>query len=207
MNETVYISFSKNTLTDKRNIKLSDVAKIFCQNSGIQSQLKDMQLLVIPDKKRGQYVITALKVINMINQKYNNLDVNVLGATEFIVTYKENLNRSKVCDYVKVFFISVIVFFGGAFAIMAYGNDININNVIEKISGYIVDSSKGELWLSMAYSVGLSVGIIVFYNHLPIRRAKKEPTPLEVQMKIYEEDINNAVISESIRKKEAKDVD
>ena len=48
--------------------------------------------------------------------------------------------------------------------------------------------------LEVSYSVGLSVGIILFFNHIGGRRITKDPTPLEVAMRNYEEDVNRALI-------------
>ena len=52
-------------------------------------------------------------------------------------------------------------------------------------------------YVKISYSIGLAGGIIVFYNHLGRRRYKKDPTPLEVEMRLYEQDINTAIIKNS----------
>ena len=48
--------------------------------------------------------------------------------------------------------------------------------------------------LELGYSLGLAMGIIVFFNHIGKRRITKDPTPIEVEMKMYEEEVEKALI-------------
>ena len=48
--------------------------------------------------------------------------------------------------------------------------------------------------LEVGYALGLGVGIIVFYNHFGPKKLSKDPTPIEVEMRKYETDINKALI-------------
>lgn len=58
----------------------------------------------------------------------------------------------------------------------------------------------------MAYSIGLAIGIIVFFNHIGGRRITKDPTPIEVEMRIYEDDVNNALVETADREGKTIDV-
>lgn len=48
--------------------------------------------------------------------------------------------------------------------------------------------------------------IIIFYNHIGRRKYEKDPTPLEVEMRLYEDDANTAIINESAREAKEQDV-
>ena len=52
----------------------------------------------------------------------------------------------------------------------------------------------------------MAVGIIVFFNHVGGRRLTKDPTPIEVEMKIYETDVNKALIETADREDKTIDV-
>ena len=54
--------------------------------------------------------------------------------------------------------------------------------------------------------IGLGAGIIIFYNHIGRRKYEKDPTPLEVEMRLYEDDANTAIINESAREAKEQDV-
>ena len=52
--------------------------------------------------------------------------------------------------------------------------------VYEQCTGAVSD---GYTILEISYSLGLSVGIILFFNHFAGKKITMDPTPLEVQMK------------------------
>ena len=69
------------------------------------------------------------------------------------------------------------------------------------------DENAGGRILEITYSIGLAVGIIVFYGHFGSWKYGKDPTPLEVEMRLYEDDIDTAMIKQSAREKNEIDVD
>ena len=66
--------------------------------------------------------------------------------------------------------------------------------------------SLGENAVLIAYSLGLAVGIILFFNHVGGRRITKDPTPIEVEMRVYETDVNKALIETADREGKSIDV-
>lgn len=60
--------------------------------------------------------------------------------------------------------------------------------------------------MEVSYSIGLAVGIILFFNHIGGRRITKDPTPIEVEMRIYERDVNDALIETADREGKTIDV-
>ena len=66
--------------------------------------------------------------------------------------------------------------------------------------------SDGYSILEVSYSVGLAVGIILFFNHVGGRRLTKDPTPIEVEMRTYETDVNKALIETADREGKSIDV-
>ena len=61
--------------------------------------------------------------------------------------------------------------------------------------------------LEAAYSVGLTVGIIVFFNHFGKKKFTVDPSPIEIEMQLYENDIQTTIIAERSRKGQELDVD
>jgi len=49
-------------------------------------------------------------------------------------------------------------------------------------------------WIQIPYSIGLGVGMILFFNHLFKKRINEEPSPLEVEMFKYQQDLDEYVI-------------
>ena len=69
-------------------------------------------------------------------------------------------------------------------------------------------SLKGKVALVTggSHSIGLALGIIVFYNHIGGRRLTKDPTPIEVAMHNYEYDVDMALIELADREGVEEDV-
>ena len=94
--------------------------------------------------------------------------------------------------WIKTILIGIIIFFGSAFTIMAFHNDIGIVTLFEQIysqvTGSVPDSMGG---LEIGYSVGLAAGILFFFNHLKLKKEKTDPTPLQVEMYKYNQDVSD----------------
>ena len=59
--------------------------------------------------------------------------------------------------------------------------------------------------LEGTYSLGLALGIIVFYNHIGKRKLTQDPTPIAVEMRTYEADINKSLVE--LAEREGKTID
>ena len=60
--------------------------------------------------------------------------------------------------------------------------------------------------LELSYSLGLAVGIIGFFNHFSRWKINTDPTPLEVEMRLYEDNISKTLIQNADRKESGTDV-
>ena len=61
--------------------------------------------------------------------------------------------------------------------------------------------------LQVGYCIGLAVGIIIFFNHFGKKKITKDPTPIQVQMRKYANDIDTVFIENAGRKGNNIDVD
>ena len=50
------------------------------------------------------------------------------------------------------------------------------------------------------------MGIIVFFNHFAVAKLSTDPTPIEVEMRLYEDNINKTLIQNDGRKESGIDV-
>ena len=48
--------------------------------------------------------------------------------------------------------------------------------------------------LSIPYSIGLGLGIIIFFNHFSKASLTEDPTPIEIEMTTYEKETNASII-------------
>ena len=102
----------------------------------------------------------------------------------------------------------VLLFFGAAFTIMAFNNDVGVTDVFAKFYQQITGTeSNGITELEICYSIGLAVGIIVFFNHVGHKKITHDPTPIQIEMRKYETDLDTAFINNAERRGHSVDVD
>ncbi len=208
MSEILYIKIDQNIEVDHIDVRLGDVAKLECTNASIKNRLKTMKLLKIQAEKSNRYIFSVLKVVELIHEIYPELEIQNLGEADFIIDYESSAYARNRWGMVKVVLLCVTIFIGSAFSIMTFNNDVGVTQVFSQIYELMMGQpSDGFTVLEATYSIGIAVGIIVFYNHFGGKRITKDPTPMEVQMRQYENDVNTTLIDGCNRKETNIDVD
>ncbi len=189
------------------DVYIKDIGKLTCKDEHILAKVKAIKLYHFKEGEKKRQVISILKVIEEIETAFPNVTVENLGEIDVLVE-QINVDKHKgVVQTVKIIFVSAISFFGTAFTIMAFHNDIGINEVFTKVYEMVTgQTSDGYGILELSYSIGLAVGITIFFNHIGGRRITKDPTPIEVEMRVYETDVNKALIETADREGKMIDV-
>ena len=147
-------------------------------------------------------MVSALFVISLLQQDNPNLEVESIGAPETVVEQVKVSRYPGFWQVCKIVFVCCICFFGAAFTIMAFHNDIGIREVFGQIYELLTGQEPQSVTaLEIAYSIGLALGILVFFNHIGGRRITSDPTPIEVEMRKYETDVNRALTETADRGK------
>lgn len=206
-NVTVYIKAEQCVKVNTRDVTLGDIVTMECVREHVVSRLKTIKLLKIPNKGKHRYVVSVLKIIESIHQEYPNINVQSIGATDVIVVYEEPGKSHNFWKWCKVLLVIILSFTGAAFAIMTFNNDSGTSKLFVQIyEMFTGEKHRGFSILEVSYSVGLTIGILVFFNHFGKRKFTVDPTPIEVEMRLYEEDIQTAIIAEHSRKGQEMDV-
>jgi stage V sporulation protein AA len=188
-------------------VRLKDVTKLFSPNRDITENLYQQVIFIIKDDKKANYVFSVLKLIELIHKEYPDLEIINLGERDFIILYEPEQKEKKLWEYFKVGFVSCIVFFGAAFTIMTFNEDANVSVIFEIVYKSVMGTKqvKGSL-LEISYAVGLPLGIIIFFNHFSKMKAGKDPTPMQVQLRLYEADLDETLIENKSREGKSIDV-
>ncbi len=206
-NATIYIKAEQNIELQAEDVYVKDIGKIACSDANILAKVKTIKLHHFKPGEEKRQVISILKVIEEIDKLYPGISVESIGETDVLVEFIKVSKHKGTIQLVKLIFVCAVSFFGTAFTIMAFHNDIGINDVFKKIYE-MVTGMQGDGYgvLELSYSVGLAVGIILFFNHIGGRRITKDPTPIEVEMRVYEKDVNTTLIETADREGKVQDV-
>ncbi len=204
---TLYIKAEQNIELQSEDVYVKDIGKLTCTDEAVLAKVKTIKLHHFKKDAPQRQVISILKVIEEINKLYPNVTVESLGETDTLLEHIYVNKHKGFIQWIKLAFVAAVSFFGTAFTIMAFHNDIGINDVFTKVYG-MVTGQQGDGYgiLELAYSAGLAIGIIVFFNHIGGRRITKDPTPIEVEMRVYETDVNKALIETADREGKTMDV-
>lgn len=204
---TIYIKGDQNVEVQNKNITLGDIVTMECTDSNVAARLKSLKMIKIADDKKQRYVISILKLIEKMHEVYPNISVQNLGPADIIVTYEPTQKKNQAFEWVKTVVVVLISFFGAAFSIMTFNNDVNTPKLFGQIYQQIMGTSKnGFTVMELAYSIGVAIGILVFFNHFGKKKFTVDPTPMEVEMRLYENDIQTTLIQNSARKEQELDV-
>ena len=141
----------------------------------------------IPPKGPYRFVISVLRVIECIHQEFPYVEVINEGEKDLIISYKEDKVQNFFLRLGKVCIISGITFLGAAFSIMSFNNDVSITKLFGQIYELVMGQpTDGFTVLEFAYSIGLIIGILTFFNHFGKKKFSVDPTPIEVEMRMYE---------------------
>lgn len=195
MSDTLYIKMDQSVELTKSEVVVSDVAKLECKNQNVINRLKLVKLLTDDSNGKNRYIISIMRIIEIVDETFQNVDVQSLGETECVVEFKKAQTGKQYLDVLKTVAICFILFFGVGFSIMSFNNDISVDKMFEQISELFTgNQASGKKILEYCYSIGLGLGIIIFYNHFGAKKLSNDPTPIEVEMRKYERDINLTLI-------------
>lgn len=205
MSEILYIQTEKNVEVQSPEIYLQDVAKLTCSDSKVLNRNKVRKVFSIPNGTPGRYVISAVDLVHAIAKEEPNVDVTHIGEANFVVTYEKAKHQQKWYSWLKTLFVCVLTFFGGAFSIMTFNTDVDTANLFSKIyTQFTGEIAAGPTILEFTYSVGIGIGVIFFFNHFGKGKLTQDPTPVEVQMRLYEDDVNKTLIADKNRSRKTQ---
>ena len=135
-----------------------------------------------------------------------NISVQIIGEPDVLVEWVSVNKHKGWQQWLKAALVCLVSYFGTAFTIMAYHNDVGINEVFTEVYRMAMNREpQGLNAVEISYSVGLALGIIVFFNHIGGRRLTKDPTPIEVAMRNYEQDVDKTLIETAGREGKEED--
>lgn len=207
MSRILYLKIEQCIQVPNLSVTIGDVAKMSCTDSSVVHRLKTEKLLMANQDPNERMVISVLYVIEKIHGIYPELQIENVGESDFIISLRPQ-KTSKLLDFLKVFLVSTVSFFGSVFAMMTFNEDVSSLDSFRKVYTWVKGTPpQGATVLELGYSLGLAVGILVFFNHFGKKKLTKEPSPVEVEMSGDDQQVYAALIQHKGRKGLEKDVD
>lgn len=205
--KTIYLKMNAKIKLRGDVVRIGDLGKVYCNDTTVVNKIKTLQVYRFQKSDHSRCIIGVLKVIELIHQEYPGFSIDIVGETESIVEQISGKSKPQWLDYIKITFVSALCFFGTIYTVMSYHNEISIVGLFDEIYTMVTGlESDGFTALEAAYSIGLSLGIIIFYNHIGKRKLTPDPSPITVEMRTYEDDVNSSLVEMANREEKTIDV-
>lgn len=200
MSDTLYLQIDMNIKVQHPHVYLQDIAQMSCTNPHILNKLRVLPVITLDPEKPGRYPMSVMTLIDIIQKKEPSLEITPLGQPDFILTYEKSDYTQSIFHVLKIVFVCLTSFFGSAFSIMTFNTDVGVGELFQNIYKQVTgSSSNGFTILEISYSIGLAAGVLLFFNHFSRIKFTADPTPMQIQMRKYEDDVNSAIIEDKNR--------
>jgi stage V sporulation protein AA len=192
LEKTIYIRM-RNRVQSRLGepVFLKDVAQIIAPEADL-SALQNIFVYQVSEMDKNIVIIDVMKVIKLITELFAEREIQIIGPAQTIIEVILKKKRVSLPFFLLIWFL---LFFGSAMAIMNFHDDVSMRSVQEKLAMIVTGLKEpNPLLFQIPYSVGLGLGMILFFNHVFQKRINEEPSPLEVEMFNYQMDLDNYVI-------------
>lgn len=200
MGKKVYIKCKAHCKVTQEKAYLKDMAEVYCADAETAGKAKTAVVAHL-SKKGERKVFSVLYLMEELSRTIPEAELESIGETDVIVEWE----KKGALEGIKIAAVCLIAFFGTAFTIMAFHNDIGIRSVFEEVYHLTLgEAPDGIGILEISYCLGLFFGITLFFNHIGKKKITDDPTPIAVAMHNYERDVNNAIIENAERRGKEK---
>ncbi len=189
-------------MVSRTELTVADVCRVYAAEEKTAEAVRRVPLFQIEKKGKQKVSVSSLYVIRHIMEQIPGITVINLGVPDFIIEYLPPKSEKKWLDYIKAGIVGVIVFFGSAFTIMTFNEDASVMDIFSMVYESVSKNPEGNGWLEVSYSIGLPLGILLFFNHFASAKLSNDPTPLQIQMRQYEQQEDTTIIENATRKGE-----
>ena len=197
----IYIKPAKKVIICKRtSVYLKDVAEVYTKAPN-KSDINNLIVLQIKDKTHHTEVISIIDIIKQLDNNFPGNTVVNVGENNIVVDFTpESGKSSKFNKLLKIMMITVITFIGSATAIMSFNSEGQIPRVLENFYYIFFRENKiNPAVVTVPYSIGICLGIIIFFNHFSKATLTIDPSPIEVEMTTYEKETIESIIDNKER--------
>lgn len=204
LEKTVYIRLRHRVFIQPNDkIFLKDIAQIIAEDA-LHNQIGNRVLYQADAKDRNIIIIDVMHVMEEIKKFDSMIDVQIIGPSQTII---EVVYKKRKISPILFLIIWFLLFFGSMLTIMNFHEDVSMQDAHQRLYKIITGKSVDKpLMFQIPYSFGLGLGMILFFNHVFKKRLNEEPSPLEVEMFNYQQDLDRYVVmhenKESMSRKE-----
>ncbi len=180
-------------------IALGDICQLYWDGMK-EKTLAKLPVYQVKPEDGDLIIIDIMQVIKKLKNIHPELSLEVQGSAQIIV---EVDNPRRTPNTLLVALVWVILFIGSGLAIMNFHTDVSMLQVHQRIYYLLTGKVNNQpLLLQIPYSIGVGLGMVLFFNHIFRRRINEEPSPLEVELFLYQQSLDQYYIQHENKENE-----
>jgi stage V sporulation protein AA len=165
--------------TKKSIIYLEDIYAVYPKEHAYK--INNICLREYQNNTSNYDVIHLGEVIEAVNEKFPDLHLNFLKPDDIIIFF-DNYKKDRT-KYIRVFIVSIVVLMGSIMGIMNFHADVNMAQSQFMMVNAITKNAKSDMpYFQLPYSIGIGIGVALFFNKFIPTYSKGEPSPLDLKM-------------------------
>ncbi len=182
---------------------LKDLAEITTTDE-LQAEIETIEIRQVNKNIGKSLVITALEIISAIKEQFPQLKVAHLGEADVVIEVvaekSNNDGQKNSFSWGLTLAVSLILFLGSGMAIINFHADVSMRKVHQQIYQLVMGEYKeNPLLLQIPYSIGVACGMLIFFNGLFDIKLDDDPSPLEIEMYLYEDEVNRYSLDKKVK--------
>lgn len=204
----IYLHAEQSYFLNDPKVRIKDVCSVYCKDNNLQNKINCIEVYKFKEKEDGRAFMSILVLVQAISEEIPDGEIKNMGEEDFVIYYRNPQKQpSRWLQRGKIALICVTCFLGMGISIMGYNNDVDMSKVFTQLyETFLGTRPAGTTFIELFYSIGLTLGVFLFFNHTPGKKVTNEPTPIQVQMRLYEKDVNQTFLLGASRKGEELDV-
>lgn len=197
----VYIDVPKMAqIISRQTLTIKDICKVYCIDKEIQEKIYNLNIFYIPNMKERNYSISIMEIIQCIYKEDDLLEISInwIGEKNVMIEYiPKKIERNKILEYLLVIFMGCVIFFGSMVALMSFQVETDMTALVFETCRILLGENLDNInYVSIPYAIGISTGIIVFFNHIGGKKITLDPTPIEIEMNDFDGEIIDTVVQQ-----------
>lgn len=194
----VYLRFRKQvSIIRGQPVLLGHVAQLLTEPE-LEETLQRVELYRPEEEDGNRLLVDVIRVLTKIRETMPNIQVELFGEPHVLI---EIITKVKKPNLALIILVWLLLFIGSGLTIMNFHKDVSMLEVHQRLYELITGRQEEHPYiLQIPYSIGIGIGMVLFFNHLFKRKFNEEPSPLEVEMFLYQQNMNQYVITEEYRK-------
>ncbi|OGX68151.1 MAG: stage V sporulation protein AA, partial [Paenibacillus sp. RIFOXYA1_FULL_44_5] len=146
--------------------------------------------------------IDMMMVVQKVNALFPTMKIEHFGDPS---TLLEIASAPRRIPFLLLGFVWFILFIGSGLAIMNFHADVSMLEVHQRFYELLTGKHNEHPYLlQIPYSIGLGLGMLLFFNHIFRKKFNEEPSPLEVEMFMYQQNMNQYMVMNEYAKKSSR---